>query len=88
MELAPSDGGAIFYTNGGGAKLQPPSNFATRRDTITNMISVSTHNYVFGVKVFNGVGPDFDRRTVLPEVKTTDKKSEASEKQDAHARKV
>ena len=37
---------------------------------------------------FNGVGANFARCTVLPEVKMVDKKSEASEKQDAHARKV
>jgi len=49
------------------------------------MIPVSTP---IRVKVFNGVGADFVRRTVLPEIKMADKKSEASEKQDVHAIKV
>ena len=83
--INPTRGPNFFTrTRGKKAKLQPPSNFGTQRDT--SMIPVSTP--VFGVKDFNGVGPDFVRCTVLSEIKMADKKSEATEKQDAHTRKV
>ena len=49
-----------------------------------NMISIPL--YVFGLKDFNGVGHDFVRRTVLPEMKMSAKKSETSE--DVHATKL
>ena len=64
--------------------MQPPLTSVT--DVIRTCYGVFSH--VFGVNDFNDVDTDFVRRIVLPEINMADKKSIASEKQDAHARKV